>query len=116
MISSGSQRLCLKGEVWMRSWYLKEDFSNQRHRKSQITCPNNATWHQQNPVLLKQRALDTHKTPEKQDSNLKSYLMMLMEDFKKDIKSSLKEMFITALFIIARNWKESRRPSAEDWI
>jgi hypothetical protein len=25
------------------------------------------------------------KTPEKQDSDLKSYLMMLIEDFKKDI-------------------------------
>jgi hypothetical protein len=33
-------------------------------------------------------------TPEKQDSdsNLKSYLMMLVEDFKKDINKSLKEI------------------------
>jgi hypothetical protein len=31
-------------------------------------------------------------TPEKQDSDLKSYLMMLVEDFKKDINNSLKEM------------------------
>jgi gas vesicle protein len=30
--------------------------------------------------------------PEKQDSDLKSYLMMLVEDFKKDINNSLKEM------------------------
>jgi SMC interacting uncharacterized protein involved in chromosome segregation len=31
-------------------------------------------------------------TPEKQDSDLKSYLMMLVEDFKKDINNSLKEI------------------------
>jgi hypothetical protein len=31
-------------------------------------------------------------TPEKQDIDLKSYLMMLVEDFKKDINNSLKEM------------------------
>jgi hypothetical protein len=29
-------------------------------------------------------------TPEKQDSDLKSYLMMLVEDFKKEINNSLK--------------------------
>jgi hypothetical protein len=31
-------------------------------------------------------------TPKKQDSDLKSYLMMLVEDFKKGIKNSLKEI------------------------
>jgi hypothetical protein len=31
-------------------------------------------------------------TPEKQDSDLKSYLMMLIEDFMKGINSSLKEI------------------------
>jgi hypothetical protein len=31
-------------------------------------------------------------TPEKQDSDLKSYLMMLVEDFKKDINKSLEEI------------------------
>jgi hypothetical protein len=31
-------------------------------------------------------------TPEKQDSDLKSYLMMLVEDFKEDINNSLKEI------------------------
>jgi gas vesicle protein len=31
-------------------------------------------------------------TPEKQDSDLKSYLMMLVEDFKKEINNSLKEI------------------------
>jgi hypothetical protein len=31
-------------------------------------------------------------TPEKQDSDLKSLLMMMIEDFKNDINNSLKEM------------------------
>jgi hypothetical protein len=31
-------------------------------------------------------------TSEKQDSGFKSYLMMLVEDFKKDINNSLKEI------------------------
>jgi hypothetical protein len=31
-------------------------------------------------------------TPEKQDSDLKSYLIMLVEDFKKGINNSLKEI------------------------
>ena len=33
-----------------------------------------------------------HNTPEKQDSDLKSHLMMMIEEFKKDINSSLKEI------------------------
>jgi hypothetical protein len=31
-------------------------------------------------------------TPEKQDSNLKSHLMMMIEKFKEDINNSLKEI------------------------
>jgi hypothetical protein len=31
-------------------------------------------------------------TPEKKDSDLKSYLMMLVEDFKKGLNNSLKEI------------------------
>jgi hypothetical protein len=31
-------------------------------------------------------------TPEKQDSDLKSYLMKLVEDIKKDLNNSLKEI------------------------
>jgi hypothetical protein len=33
-----------------------------------------------------------HKTPEKQDSDSKSHLMMMIEDFKKDINNSVKEI------------------------
>jgi hypothetical protein len=31
-------------------------------------------------------------TPEKQDTGLKSFFMMMIEDFKKDINNSFKEM------------------------
>ena len=38
-------------------------------------------------------AIPGHRnTPKKQDSNLKLYLMMLEEEFKKDINNSLKEI------------------------
>jgi hypothetical protein len=42
---------------------------------------------------------NTHKN---QDSDLKSYLIILVEDFKKDINNSLKE--------IQENMPEGRRP------
>jgi ElaB/YqjD/DUF883 family membrane-anchored ribosome-binding protein len=32
------------------------------------------------------------KTPEKRDSDLRSHLLMMIENFKKDINSSLKEI------------------------
>jgi gas vesicle protein len=35
---------------------------------------------------------DYPNTPEEQDSDLKSHLMMMIEDFKKDINNSLKEI------------------------
>ena len=33
-----------------------------------------------------------HNNPEEQNLNIKSYLMMLIEEFKKDINNSLKEV------------------------
>jgi hypothetical protein len=41
-----------------------------------------ATHQYQNLALPIQPVLDNHNTPEKQDSDLKSYLMMLVEDIK----------------------------------
>jgi hypothetical protein len=49
------------------------------------------TWHHQNPVLPPQQVLDFPTKWKKQDSYLKSYDMMLIEDFK-DINSSPKEI------------------------
>jgi hypothetical protein len=50
------------------------------------------TWQHQKPILSPQGVLDAPKTLEKQDLDLKSYLMMLAEDFKKGINNSLKEI------------------------
>lgn len=47
--------------------------------------------HYQNPVLPPQWVLDTATHEKKQYLDLKSYLMMLVADFKKDINNSLKE-------------------------
>jgi hypothetical protein len=56
-----------------------------------VLTETKTTWHHQKPVLPPQWVLD-NPTPEKQDSDLKSYLMMLVKDFKKGIKNSLKEI------------------------
>jgi hypothetical protein len=48
------------------------------------------TGHHQNPVHPPQEVLDTPTYPK--SSDLKSYLMMLVEDFKKGINNSLKEI------------------------
>jgi hypothetical protein len=41
------------------------------------------TRHHQNPLFPPHQVLDIPNTPENQDLDLKSYLMMLVEDFKK---------------------------------
>jgi hypothetical protein len=38
------------------------------------------------------------------------------EDVPTNKKEACSTMFIAALFIIARNWKEPRCPSTEEWI
>jgi hypothetical protein len=41
--------------------------------------------------LFHTKSPEYHNTPEKQDSDLKPHLMMMIEDFKKDISNSLKK-------------------------
>jgi DUF438 domain-containing protein len=50
------------------------------------------TWHHQNPILPLQNVLDTSNTPGKQNSGLQSHLMMMIEDFKKNINNSCREI------------------------
>jgi hypothetical protein len=45
-----------------------------------------------------------------------SLLGKYLEDAPTCNKETCSTMFIAALFIIARSWKESRCPSTEDWI
>ena len=51
---------------------------------------------------------------------LKDPAIPLLGIYPEDVPSSKKEtcstMFIAALFIIARSWKEPRCPSTEKWI
>ena len=60
-------------------------------------CTNLTNRNQDHSVSPEPRTLTTvspgyANTPEKQDSDLKSHLMMLVEDFKKGINNSLKEI------------------------
>jgi hypothetical protein len=60
-------------------------------------CTNLTNRNQDHSASPEPRTLTTvspgyANTPEKQDSDLKSHLMMLVEDFKKGINNSLKEI------------------------
>jgi hypothetical protein len=54
-----------------------------------------------------------HSTTEDQAIPL---LGIYPEDVPTDNKNTCSTMFIEALFIIARSWKEPRCPSAEEWM
>ena len=56
-----------------------------------LTTETKTTHYHQNPVLPPQQVLDT-PTHWKSKTDLKSYLMMMIEDFKKDMNNSLKEI------------------------
>ena len=43
-------------------------------------------------------------------------LVIYLEDVPTGKKDTCSTMFIEALFIIARSWKEPRCPSTEEWI
>jgi hypothetical protein len=43
-------------------------------------------------------------------------LGIYLEDVSTGKKDTCSTVFITALFIIARSWKEHRCPSTEEWI
>ena len=57
-----------------------------------LTNRNQHQWASSEPSSPTTASSEYAKTPEKQDSDLKSYLMMLVEDFKEDINNSLKEI------------------------
>jgi hypothetical protein len=52
-------------------------------------------------------------TPKKQDLDLKSYLMMLVEDFKKDINNSLKEIHENTAKQVEVIKEETQKPLKE---
>jgi hypothetical protein len=63
----------------------------QKANERNLLTETKTTGHHQNSVCPPQQVLDT-PIPPKQDLDLKSYLMMLVEDFKKVINNSLKEI------------------------
>jgi hypothetical protein len=57
-----------------------------------LTNRNQEHWASSEPSMLTTASPGYPNTPEKQDLDLKSYLMMVVEDFKKGINNSLKEI------------------------
>jgi spore germination protein YaaH len=57
-----------------------------------LTNRNQDHWASSEPSTPTTVSPGYSNTPEKQDSDLKSYLMMVVEDFKKGINNSLKEI------------------------
>jgi hypothetical protein len=57
-----------------------------------LTNRNQEYWSSSEPSTPTTASPGYLNTPEKQDSDLKSYLMMVLEDFKKGINNSLKEI------------------------
>ena len=57
-----------------------------------LTNRNQEHWTSSEPSMPTTTSLEYPSTPEKQDVDLKSYLMMVVEDFKKGINNSLKEI------------------------
>ena len=57
-----------------------------------LTNINQEHWASSEPSMPTTMSPGYPNTPEKQDSDLKSYLMMVVEDFKKGINNSLKEI------------------------
>jgi hypothetical protein len=72
--------------------HLTPEIIRQRKANTRILpTETKTTWNPKNTVLTPQQVLDTPNTPEKQDSDLKSYHMMLLGDFK-NINNSINEM------------------------
>ena len=59
-------------------------------KRKNFTNRNQEHWASLEPSTPTTTSPEYPNTPEKQDSDLKSYLMMLIEDFKKGINNSQK--------------------------
>ena len=71
--------------------------NNRDNQVAKVKCKNNTNRDQGNMAPSEQTSPTTaspgySNKQEKQDLDLKSYLMLLIEDFKKDINNSLKEL------------------------
>jgi hypothetical protein len=64
----------------------------EKGKPKNLTNKNQEHWASSEPSMPTTVSPRYPNTPEKQDSDLKSYLMMVVEDFKKGINNSLKEI------------------------
>jgi hypothetical protein len=63
----------------LKPFNTRDNQQMQEHKKTEI----NDTWYHQNPVLPAQQALDTLTYLKKQDSDLKFYIMKMIENPSK---------------------------------
>ena len=63
-----------------------------RGKHKTISSRSQCTWGSSEPSSPTTASPGYPNTPEKQDSDLKSHLMMMIENFNKDINNSLKEI------------------------
>ena len=69
------------------------DYQIAKGKCKNLTNGNQEHWASSEPSMPTTESPGYPNTPEKQDSDLKLHLMMMMiEDFKKDINNSLKEI------------------------
>jgi hypothetical protein len=68
------------------------EFQMAKGKHKNLTHRNQNHWVSSEPSRPTIASPGYPNTPKKQDSDLKSYLMMLVEDFKKDVNNSLKEI------------------------
>jgi hypothetical protein len=61
-------------------------------KRKNITDRNQEHWASSEPSMPTTMSPGYPNTPKKQDADLKSYLMMVVEDFKNGINNSLKEI------------------------
>jgi hypothetical protein len=67
------------------------DFQMVKGKHKNLTKGNQEHWASSEPSMSTTTSPEYPNTPKKQDVNLKSYLMMVVEDFKKGINNSLKD-------------------------
>ena len=68
------------------------DYQMAKGKCKHLTNRNQENWASSEPCMPTTAGPGYPNTPEKHDSDLKSYFMMLVEDFKKGVNNSLKEI------------------------
>ena len=68
------------------------DFQMGKGKRKNLTNRNQEHWASSEPSTPTTTSPGYPNTPKKQEVDLKSYLMMLVEDLKKGINNSLKEI------------------------